>query len=303
MRILVTGASGRLGGTLVERLVAAGHEVIGWSGATRGRCGGVELRPVDLTDERAVTLALTEADPEAILHAAAVTSAEAAYRQPQWAAAVNIGATRHLAAWAARNDRRFLYTSTDLVFDGAKSWYREHDPAEPILEYGRTKRAAEPFVMAIPRGVVARLSLLFGPSRHGTPSFFDRAFDALGRGELRSFFEDEYRTPVDYRTAAAILVRLVESGATGIVHVGGQERLSRFELMRRAAIVRGLDPDLVRANRLADHPAPEPRPADVSLDTTRLATLLPGLERPGIENALDGTDPLGGSAATSRSPA
>ena len=287
MRIVLTGASGRLGGTLVDRLVAAGHEVSGWSGAMRGWCGGVELRPVDLTDDRAVAAALTEADPDAILHAAAVSSAAVAYREPQRAAAVNVGATRYLAAWAVEHDRYFLYTSTDLVFDGAKSWYREQDPAEPILEYGRTKRAAEPFVLASPRGLVARLSLLFGPSSYGEPGFFQLALDALGRGEPQFFFEDEFRTPLDYLTAAAILVRLVEAGATGIVHVGGRERLSRFALMRRAAIVRGLDPDLVRANRQADHPASEPRPADVSLDTTRLATLLPDRERPDIENALD----------------
>jgi dTDP-4-dehydrorhamnose reductase len=242
-----------------------------------------------VTDEPAVASALAEADPGAILHTAAVTSAEASAREPRRAAAVNVAATRYLAAWAAGHDRQFLYTSTDLVFDGAKSWYREQDPAEPIIEYGRTKCAAEPFVLAMPRGLVARLSLLFGPAGAGKPSFFDLALDALGRGEPRSYFEDEFRTPLDYRSAATILVRLVESGATGIVHVGGRERLSRFELMRRAARARGLDAGLVRANRRADHPAPEPRPADVSLDTTRLATLLPDLERPGIEAALAAT--------------
>src|SRR5205814_5167922 len=136
------------------------------------------LRPVDLTDESAVAAALEEANPEAIIHAAAVSSAQAAYRDPQRAEAVNIAATQRLAAWTARNDRRFLFTSTDLVFDGAKSWYHEEEPAEPIMEYGRTKRAAERDVLAIPRGVVARLSLMFGPACGGSPGFFDRALAA-----------------------------------------------------------------------------------------------------------------------------
>jgi dTDP-4-dehydrorhamnose reductase len=286
MRIVVTGASGRLGSTLVDRLAGGPHEVLAWSGTTRGRRSGVDLRAVDLTDEDAVAAALADADPEAILHTAALTSAEAAYRAPQQAAAVNVAATGHLAAWSAQHDRRLLFTSTDLVFDGARSWYREEEPAEPILEYGRTKRAAEPLVLAVPRGLVTRVSLLYGPAGAGKPGFFDLALDAMGRGEPRFFFEDEFRTPLDYRTAAAILVRLMESGATGILHVGGRERLSRFALMQRAAIARGIDPALARASRQAEHPGPEPRPGDVSLDTTRLTTVLPDLERPDIEVAL-----------------
>ena len=70
------------------------------------------------------------------------------------------------------------------------------------------------------------------------------------------------------------------------MHVGGRERVSRFALMQRVARARGLDPALVRANRLADAPGPEPRPADVSLDTGRLAALLPDLARPSIEEAV-----------------
>src|SRR5262249_2317853 len=152
-----------------------------------------------------------------------------------------IAASESLAAWAIKHDRRLLFTSSDLVFDGSKSWYREDDPAEPVLEYGRTKRSAEPAVLAVPRGLVARLSLPFGPPRFRRPRFFDRTLVPLGQGEPQSFFEDEFRTPVDYLTAATILTRLVESGATGIIHVGGPERLSRFDLMRQVAIARGFD--------------------------------------------------------------
>jgi dTDP-4-dehydrorhamnose reductase len=68
--------------------------------------------------------------------------------------------------------------------------------------------------------------------------------------------------------------------------VGGPERVSRFVMMRRVAAALGLDPALVRANRQSDVAAPEPRPADVSLDSERLVALLPGLERPAIEEAV-----------------
>ena len=111
----------------------------------------------------------------------------------------------------------------------------------------------------------------------------DSMAEQLRRGEAQTFFEDEFRTPLDYATASSILCRFVESEPTGILHVGGRERMSRFELARRSAFLLGLDPDLIRANRQSDMAFAEQRPADVSLDTTRLAVLFPDLRRPSIE--------------------
>jgi dTDP-4-dehydrorhamnose reductase len=246
----------------------------------------VGLEPVDLTDAAATAAALTAADPDVVIHAAAISRADAVRRDPARAQAVNVEATGRLAAWCAERSRRLVYTSSDLVFSGARAWNREDDAAEPVMAYGRTKRAAEPAVLAIPRGLVARLSLLYGPTRSGRAVYYDSALAALGRGEPQTFFEDEFRTPLDLATAAVALARLAMTEARGVVHVGGPERVSRFELMRRVARTLGLDPDLLRANRQGDVDAPEPRPADVSLDSERLVSVLPGLNRPSIEEAV-----------------
>jgi dTDP-4-dehydrorhamnose reductase len=286
MRILVTGASGRLGAYVVDELAVGRHEVVAWSGRAPGQRAGIRLRPVELTDAQALASALADADPGVIIHAAAVSSAERVYRDPAHGEAVNVRATRHLADWAGTHGRRMLLTSTDLVFTGTGAWYREDDPAEPILEYGRTKRAAESFVLATTSGVVARLALLYGPSPGGSPGFFDLALAAVRRGEPQAFFEDEFRSPLDYSTAARLVVRLAESSTNGIVHVAGRERLSRYELMLRALRCCGADPRFILANRQSDVPTSEPRPADVSLDTTLLASLFPDIERPSIEMAL-----------------
>lgn len=285
MRILVTGASGRLGSALVARLMSEGrHQVMGWSGSTSSRRGPESPRPVDLTDQRAVAAALRNLDPDGVIHAAAISSADAVIRDPVRARAVNVEATRLLAEWANSQGRRLVFTSTDLVFDGTRSCYAEDDRANPIMAYGRSKHEAESHVLAAPGGLVARLSLLYGPTPAARPDFFAAAMNAMRRGEPCAFFEDEFRTPLDYRSAARILVQLVDADAVGLVHVGGRERLSRFELIRRAAATAGIDPNLVRPNRRADLELSEPRPADVSLDTTRLARLVADLRRPTVED-------------------
>jgi dTDP-4-dehydrorhamnose reductase len=286
MRVVLTGASGQLGSYLVDRLQSAGHEVSAWSATDTGHRGVIALRPVDLTDPDLTNRALTEADPEVILHAAALSTAEGVRRDPGRGHAVNVEATARLAEWSDRHGRRLIFTSTDLVFDGSHAWNREDDPAEPVMAYGRTKRAAEPAVLATLRGLVARICLMYGPSRSGRESYFDRTLAGLRAGTPQTFFEDEYRTPLDYATVAEILVRLASSETTGILHLAGTERVSRVELIRRVATALGINPSLVLANRQADVPSPEPRPADVSLDTRRLAQELPDLDRPTIEEAV-----------------
>ena len=286
MRILLTGASGQLGAHLIDRLLELGQEIVAWSGTGAGKRGGIPLTPIDLTDPEVTTRSLDEADPDAIVHLAALSAAEAVRLDPDRARAINVEATRRIAGWCGRRDRRLVFTSTDLVFDGSRAWNRETDPAEPILAYGRTKRDAEPAVLEIPGGVVARVSLLFGPTRCGRPYFFDRAIDSIRKGDPQSFFEDEFRTPLDLMTAAEILARLAGSDVSGLFHVAGHERVSRFDLMRRSALALGLDPELVRPNRRTDFTLPEPRPADVSLETSQLASTFPDLRRPTIEEAL-----------------
>jgi dTDP-4-dehydrorhamnose reductase len=286
MRVVVTGASGQLGSYVLAGLRAGAHEIIAWSKATSLASSGPSLRAVELTHKEALLHAVEEADPDAVIHLAAVSSVDACQRDSDTAVAVNIEATRLLAGWAARADRRFVYTSTDLVFDGSRSWYSEDDVARPMSGYAQTKFAGEQFVLEVPNGIVVRLSLLFGPSLTGRVGFFDRALSALRSGTASAFFTDEYRTPLEYSTAAEIIGRLVASSATGILHAGGPERLSRYELMRRSAQALGFDPGLVQPNLRADVPTIEPRPADVSLDTARLTRLFTDLPRPTIEDAL-----------------
>ncbi len=286
MQILVTGASGRLGSHVLKRLAESGHEVVAWSGSRSGERSGFPLRRVELLDDEAVQSAIEAASPDVVIHSGAMSRADAVRRQASLGWNINVRATELLCAWARKHGRQLLFTSTDLVFDGTRSWYREDDPPVPIVEYGRTKAAAEAAVLTRCRGLVVRLSLLYGPSGSDHDSYFDQAIAALRDGRPQGFFTDEFRTPLDFGTAAEILVRLAESDATGIVHAGGPERMSRFELMRRAAAVLGADKELVQANHRADAPGPEPRPADLSLDTRLLRRLLPGLVLPVIEEAL-----------------
>ncbi len=286
MRVLVTGASGQLGGYLLKELTQAEVETIAWSGSRTGSVCEVPLRPVDLGDPSCVAAAFDGARPDAVIHAGGMASVADCHKNPDLARRINVQGTAVLAELAKRNSSRFVYVSTDLVFDGEKSWYREQDAPSPLSAYGRTKADAESIVKATPNGVVARVSLLYGPSLVGRTSFFDQQVIALREGRPLTLFEDEWRTPVDMTTAARALAAIASSDFVGTLHVGGPERMTRLEMGRRMAACLKLDSASLNPSSRAEACFAEPRPRDTSLDSSQWRRAFPNLVWPHLELAI-----------------
>jgi dTDP-4-dehydrorhamnose reductase len=286
MHILVTGASGQLGGYLLWRLSASDLTVTAWSGSRAGSLFGYPLHPMDLAHADVVRAAFHQARPDVILHAGALARIGDCHRDPELARRVNTQGSALLAELAAEAGARLVLISTDLVFDGERGGYREDDAPSPLSVYGRTKADAEKAVLAVPRSVVVRVSLLYGPSVVGRPSFFDEQVAALRAGRPVTLFADEWRTPLALSTAAEALLELALSDFTGLLHLGGPERLSRLEMGQRLGGFLGVPAlTIVTVNR-ADIPSPEPRPRDTSLSSLRWRGLFPKVRWPSMREGL-----------------
>jgi dTDP-4-dehydrorhamnose reductase len=292
MRILVTGATGALGGYLLRELARTDVDVTAWAGSRAGARYAYPVWPVDLADADAVARAFRAAEPDAVLHAGAVAAVAECFRHPEWAWLVNARGSALLADLAAEAGCRLVLVSTDLVFDGEKGWYDERDPPAPLSVYARGKAKAEREVLAHPRTAVARVSLLFGPTQPYRGSFFDQQVQALKAGRPVTGFEDEWRTPLALATAARALVALAGSDYTGHLHIGGPERLSRLEMGRRLAAYLGAEPGLVVAGTRATAPAAEPRPRDTSLNSSRWRAHFPAQPWPSWQEALTEMGPF-----------
>jgi dTDP-4-dehydrorhamnose reductase len=268
-RILITGASGQLGNYLLDQLRGCSDHIIAWSGGSRQERFGTLLQPVDLTDADQVASRFDEAKPNLVLHAAAMASIAACYQAPDRAEKINHLGTAQLAELAARNKSRLLYVSTDLVFDGEKGHYREEDEARPLSIYARTKLAGEKAALALPSSLVVRVSLLLGPSHQAErPNFFDQQRQRLLTGQSISCFADEWRTALAHPWAARMLLKLLAAWeGTGLLHLGGPERLSRLEIGQRLARRLGVSQEKVEPIAQAAVASPEPRPRDVSLNS------------------------------------
>lgn len=278
-RVLLTGASGLLGGRLAE-LLAADFEVT----PTRHRAApSISVPPVvlDLEEPDRLDEAWEAARPEAVVHAATFGSASACEQDPEAAHRINVLGTAALADACARRGVRLVVLSTDQVFSGTGAGVREGDPAEPLMVYGRTKLAAEEEAVRRCAGsTVLRIALVCGRGHGPRPTASEAVAWALLRGQRLRLYTDEFRTPVDAEAVAAALRALLRGSGAGLYHLGGPERVSRHELGQRVAQAFGLDGEGIEAVARATFTVGPPRPADVSLDSERARRELGYAPRP-----------------------
>lgn len=288
-RVLLTGAGGQLGAYLTAEFAhrdEGRHPVIAWSGSAPDYSSPFPMVKVELTDRSEVERQFEKASPDIVLHVAARSRVDRCLEDPEGARQVNSEATAQLVELAGRHDARLLYVSTDMVFDGAEAPYDESAVPRPLSVYGRTKREGELPVLAYPRGLVARVSLLYGPSRNGRPNFFDLQCQALAQDTPCRLFSDEWRTPVAFHSAAQMLVRLALSNQTGLIHVGGPERMTRLEMGTRLARFLAVSGKGIQSIQREEIHSAEPRPRDTSLVSTTLETLIPKIQWPRFEQGL-----------------
>jgi len=261
-RLWITGARGLIGSHLLRQAAFFWPE-----------CRVIPLaRPeLELTDTQAAAARFAADRPDAVIHCAAISRSPVCQADPAQAHRQNVEVTRHLAELCA--EIPLVFFSTDLVFDGLRGNYTEEDEPNPRLVYAETKVAAEQIVRANPRHLIIRASLNYGHTATGNRSFNEEMLNAGRAGQTLKLFTDEFRSPIAAWETAQAVLGLLQASATGIVHVAGSERLSRFQL---GQLLAALHPEAnlrLEPASLRDYSGP-PRPADVSLSCARAEAIL-----------------------------
>lgn len=265
-KLLVTGASGFLGWYLCQ-VAQVNWQVYGTTYSHTVEIPGCSMVTVDLRDYDRLKQMWQAVQPDAVLHAAAQARPHVCQAEPQTTHAINVEASWTLADLCGEAQIPLLFVSTDLVFDGQDPPYQESDPVSPINTYGEQKVKAEQGMLArYPSTVIARMPLMFGAAPHAA-SFIQPMIQNLQVGQALQLFEDEFRTPVSGLDAARGILLALAKGE-GYVHLGGKERLSRYEMGQQLADCLGYPPSLLAGCSQQDVSLSTPRPADVSLDSS-----------------------------------
>lgn len=217
MRTIVVGGLGQLGRALVNALTVRGHTADVW-----------DVPEYDITSA-GFSAQLAQARPDAVINAAAWTNVDAAEQNPEGAYRVNALGARFVADGCAACDALLLHVSTNEVFPGEPGrFYFENDPHCPSGVYARSKAAGEAACAAAHRRlIIARIAWLFGAGGNNFPTKIVAAADKLGSLRVVS---DEIGNPTYAPDAADAMVRMLELGRTGTVHLVNDGFASRHEL-------------------------------------------------------------------------
>ena len=267
-KVRITGAAGLLGSKLVEA-VSEGHEVVPTHRTHRIHPDSIRM---DIIDGSEVARVLTRVKPELVVHAAAETNVDKCEINRELAWSANAEGTRNIASVCGKVGVKLVYVSTDYVFDGEKGLYGEEDEANPVNYYGFTKLEGERFVKEFCKDfVIARTSVLYG-WQSGKLNFATWVVDSLENGKRISVVEDHYNSPTLADNLAEIILKTVRADATGMYHIAGSERISRYRFAIEIAEIFGLDPSLVTPVKMEDLKvwvAKRPRDSSLSVNKAR----------------------------------
>lgn len=261
MRILITGAGGRLGSELVRALASQPHTVI-----------GVDTDTVDVTDQAAVGEAFAAASPELVIHCAALTAVDFCAEHPDEALRVNGYGTQIVAQACLQHGAALAYLSTNEVFDGQECRpYLEYDPPRPANPYGYSKWVGEQAVRdLVSRHFIIRTSWLFA---HGGRNFIHTVLRRAREGQPLRVVVNEVSSPTYANDLAAAIAQLVITGSYGIYHLANEGYASRWQFAREALDQAGFEAVPIEPIALAEFARASRPPQYAILRNTAAARL------------------------------
>lgn len=210
MKIIVTGYSGQLGYDVVLEGKKRGFNMI-----------GVGHKKLDITQEEQVRNYIHTAKPDVIIHCAAYTAVDNAEDNKEACFDVNVNGTKYLAEAAKSVDAKFIYISTDYVFEGTGTEpFTEEGAANPVGYYGITKYEGEKVVQSLlDKYFIVRISWVFGINGN---NFIKTMLRLAETREELNVVGDQYGSPTYTFDLAKLLLEMAETEKYGVYHASNE---------------------------------------------------------------------------------
>lgn len=277
MKILITGASGQVGSEVFN---ISDNENYGIYFEHEPKNLNENLLKVDIRDRDEVFSTVKKIKPDWIVHCAAATKVDWCETNKNQAWEINFGGTKNLADASKEVNSKFLYISTDYVFDGNQGNYKETDKTNPISFYGITKLDGELYVKSLESHLIMRTSHVYSPVPDN--------FVLWVIGKLKAGFvecpDDMISSPTLALELAEAILKAIKKELNGVYHSAGNEHISRYDFAKRIAKTFGYDDSKIIPVKMKDINFTAPRPLNSSLDISKV--LSEEIEFSDIENSL-----------------
>jgi len=232
MKVFIAGASGLVGSNCMKHFVEQGWTVKGsyFSFPTEETVFYNTLEPNHPDNFDIITF-----QPDIIVHCGALTHVDYCETHEEESYQKTVQSTKNLIAIARRCNARFVYISTDYVFDGVNGPYRETDPVNPLSVYARHKLEAEQMVLnELQESLVLRVTNVYGNEVRGK-NFISRIIEQCVNNQKLTLKlpYDQFATPTNAWDIARAMFLLLRDGKSGIYHICGSDFMNRVELALR----------------------------------------------------------------------
>ncbi|CAD6220945.1 unnamed protein product [Miscanthus lutarioriparius] len=243
-RVLVVGGSGYLGQHLLAASSAADHLNVAFThhspappqlllDALPSVCADLH------SGDGLEAISASFGQPHVVVNCAALSVPRACEMDPPAALATNVPSS--LVNWLlsfGNDDSLLIHLSTDQVYEGVKSFYKEEDETVPVNMYGKSKVAAVKLIVEkCSNYAILRSSIIYGPQ---TISLVAKSLPVqwmdgfLSQGQQVEFFNDEFRCPAYVKDMVDVILSLTKTWLSDgkkvqvLLNVGGPDRVSRL---------------------------------------------------------------------------
>jgi len=271
LKFLVTGSAGLIGRQVVKDLSET-HEVFSCYNKSKPEHGNIIK--MDLLNHEMISNVMSEKKPDVVIHLGAMTAVDLCDAQQDNALKINSQATEILAKECSKINSFMVYVSTDYVFDGNTGMYEENDTTNPLGFYGKSKLLGEKSIQNFSSNwCIARTSTPFGlhPTKKSFPIW---VIENLQKQKQIDVLTDQFTSPTYVPSLSRMLIEISERHLTGIIHVAGASKISRYEMAKLISDKLGLDGKLLREISINDIKWEAQRPKDSSLNVSKAISIL-----------------------------
>lgn len=247
--ILITGSNGLVGQHIGIQLSNLKIPFLATSkGKNKIQHFESNYHSLDITKSEEIKNLFSLFKPKVVIHCAAMSQVDDCEQNADKCFETNVQGTKNLLETASIYKSKFIFLSTDFVFDGTKNFLNELNHTNPISVYGTSKLLAENLVKNYKyHWIIARTALVYGfADSKARSNILTWVYSNLQKNKSINVVNDQFRTPTYVTDLAMFCINAAQnSKAKGLFHVSGNEGFTVFEFAQLIAKNFNLNQNLI----------------------------------------------------------